>query len=210
MQITAEQMMVADIDVVRQQVIAEMTAQQPKAVLQRRLLTASQGARVQAAPDMPVPKIAPLRPRGYRRVTELDSPQSTLALRSGVVEAAGTRKCAWPRKSPSGSPNSMRGTRKMQDTTLTEMMTAAIAAVREQVAAKGTDMQAVTEQNKAASRIAAMDRPMPIEQHFEKPALYTVVGARGRRPAIARRIREACMRNEDDKEHPRNDVAVRH
>ena len=206
MQNTAEQMMAAAIDAVRQRVIAEMTAQQPKAVLQRPLLTATQAA----APDMPVPEIAPLRPRGYRRVTELDSPESALALRSGVVEAAGTRKCAWPRKSPSGSPNSMRGTRKMQDTTLTEMMTAAIAAVREQVAAKGTDMQAVTEQNKAASRIAAMDRPMPIEQHFEKPALYTVVGARGRRPAIARRIREACMRNEDDKEHPRNDVAVRH
>ena len=90
------------------------------------------------------------------------------------------------------------------------MMTAAIAAVREQVAAKGTDMQAVTEQNKAASRIAAMDRPMPIEQHFEKPALFTVVGARGRRPAIARRIREERMRNDNDAEHPRNDVAVRH
>ena len=44
MQITAEQMMVADIDVVRQQVIAEMTAQQPKAVLQKRLLTATQAA----------------------------------------------------------------------------------------------------------------------------------------------------------------------
>ena len=70
------------------------------------------------------------------------------------------------------------------------MMTAAIAAIRAQVAAKGAEMQEVMEQKKAASRIAAMDRPTPIEQHFEKPALYTVVGARGRRPAIARRIRE--------------------
>lgn len=210
MQNTAEQMMAAAIDAVRQRVIAEMTAQQPNAVLQRRLLTASQAATVQAAPDMPVPKIAPLRPRGYRRVPELDSPESALAPRSGVVEAAGTKKRAWPRKSPSGSPKSIKGTRKMQDTTLTEMMTTAVAAIRAQVAAKGAEMQEVMEQKKAASRIAAMDRPMPIEQHFEKPALFTVVGARGRRPAIARRIREECMRNEDDKEHPGNDVAVRH
>src|ERR1019366_7618144 len=137
MQNTAEQMMAAAIDAVRQRVIAEMTAQQPNAVLQRRLLTASQAATVQAAPDMPVPKIAPLRPRGYRRVPELDSPESALAPRSGVVEAAGTKKRAWPRKSPSGSPKSIKGTRKMQDTTLTEMMTTAVAAIRAQVAAEG-------------------------------------------------------------------------
>ena len=129
-------MMVAAIDAVRQRVIAEMNAQQPEAVPQRRLLTASQAARVQAAADMPAPKIAPLRPRGYRRVPELDSPQSTLALRSGVVEAAGTRKRAWPRKSPSGSPKSIRGTRNMQDTTLTEMMTTAVAAIQAEVMAE--------------------------------------------------------------------------
>jgi hypothetical protein len=98
----------------------------------------------------------------------------------------------------------------MQDTTLTEMMTTAVAAIRAEVAAKGAEMQEVIEQKKAASRIAAMDRPMPIEQHFEKPALYTVVGARGRRPAIARRIREECMRNDNDAEHPRNDDDRRH
>jgi hypothetical protein len=62
MQNIAEQMMVAAIDAVRQRVIAEMNAQQPKAVLQRRLLTASQASRVQAAPDMAVPRIAPLSP----------------------------------------------------------------------------------------------------------------------------------------------------
>ena len=148
--------MVAAIDAVRQRVIAEMTAQQPEAVPQRRLLTATQAAGVQAAPDMPVPKIAPLRPRGYRRVPELDSPESTLAPRSGVVEAAGTRKRAWPRKSPSGSPKSIRGTRRMQDTTLTEMMSTAVAAIRAQVAAKGAEMQEVMEQKKAGSQIAAM------------------------------------------------------
>jgi hypothetical protein len=98
----------------------------------------------------------------------------------------------------------------MQDTTLTKMMTTAAAAIRAQVAAKGAEMQEVMEQKKAASRIAATDRPMPIEQHFEKPALYTVVGARGRRPATARRIREECMRNEDDTEHPGNDDDRRH
>jgi hypothetical protein len=46
MQNTAEQMMAAAIDAVRQRVIAEMNAQQPEAVPQRRLLTASQAARV--------------------------------------------------------------------------------------------------------------------------------------------------------------------
>ena len=127
--------MVAAIDAVRQRVIAEMTAQEPKAALQRRQLTASLAARVKTAPDVPMPKIAPLSPRGYRPVPELDSPQSTLAPRSPDVEAAGTRKCAWPRKSPSGSPKSMRGTRKMQ-TTLTEMMTTAAAAIRAEVMAE--------------------------------------------------------------------------
>ena len=42
MQNTAEQMMAAAIDAVRQRVIAEMTAQQPKAAPQRRLLTAKE------------------------------------------------------------------------------------------------------------------------------------------------------------------------
>ena len=90
MQITAEQMMAAAIDAVRQQVMAEMTEQQPKAVLQRRLLIPSQATSVQAAPDKPVPTVGPLGARGYRKVKELDSPQSTLAPRSGV-EAAGMR-----------------------------------------------------------------------------------------------------------------------
>ena len=135
MQNIAEKMAAA-IDAGRRRVIAEMTAQQPKAVLQKRLLTATQAAGVQAAPDMPVPKIAPLRPREYGRVPKLDSPESALAPRSGVVEAAGTKKRAWPRKSPSGSPKSIRGTRKMQDTTSTEMMTTAVAAIQAEVMAE--------------------------------------------------------------------------
>jgi hypothetical protein len=102
MQNIAEKMAAA-IDAGRRRVVAEMTAQQPRAVLQKRLLTATQAAGVQAAPDIPVPKIAPLRPRGYRRVPELDSPESALAPRGGVAEAVGTRKRAWPRKSPSSS-----------------------------------------------------------------------------------------------------------
>jgi excisionase family DNA binding protein len=42
MQITAEQMMVAAIDAVRQRVVKEMAAQSPKAAPQRRLLTAKE------------------------------------------------------------------------------------------------------------------------------------------------------------------------
>jgi hypothetical protein len=132
-------MMTAAIDAIRHSVAKEMGAR-PKSAPQRRLLTASQAASVQAAPDMPVPKIAPLRPRGYRRVPELDSPQSAFAPRSGVVEAAGIKKRAWPRKSPSGSPKSIRGTRKMQDTTLTEMMTTAVAAIRAQPVAEHAEI----------------------------------------------------------------------
>ena len=99
---TPEMMMTAALDTVRHRVVKEMGAR-PKSAPQRRLLTAWQAARVQAAPDMPVPKVAPLRPRGYRPVPELDSPESALAPRCGVAEAAGTRKRAWPRKSPSSS-----------------------------------------------------------------------------------------------------------
>jgi hypothetical protein len=93
------------------------------------------------------------------------------------------------------------------------MMTAAIAAVREQVVAKGADMQAVTEQKKAGSRIAAMDRPMPIEQHFdfEKPMRFTPVGPMGQHPPeVSRAIHEECLEDQNYARNTGNDDDRRH
>ena len=59
----------------------------------------------------------------------------------------------------------------------------------------------VMEQKKAGSRIAAMDRPMPIEQHFdfEKPMSFTPVGPMGQHPPeISRAIHEECLEDKND------------
>ena len=101
----------------------------------------------------------------------------------------------------------------MQDTTLTEMMTTAVAAIRAQVAAKGAEMQEVMEQKKAASRIAAMDRPMPIEQHFdfEKPMRFTPVGPMGQHPPeISRAIHEESLEDQNYARNTGNDDDRRH